>query len=1009
MIGETISHYRVLSQLGEGGMGTVYLAEDTRLGRRVAIKIPHAAPAEHNFYHARFLREARSISALTHPNIAALYDFGETPDGKPFIVMELVLGQELTDLINASSLTLARALEIIEDVAEALGEAHRNGIVHRDIKPSNVIINERGEVKVLDFGLAKLVGAEHEATGFTPEAKTLQRLQTRSDVMLGTPLYLSPEQAKGTNVDARSDLFALGALLYECVAGRAAFAGGTIVEIAAQILHVDPLPPSRFNPSVPRALDRDVLKSLAKQPHERFQTADELIAALTEVRLKVSANGNARTQNVIRSHDADTSPQHSALTTLSDNLRRPRLSIFAAVVAIVVALAGFWGLSRLWRPGAHKPSPEAAKLQERGVDFLREGAYWQASKNLLRATEIDGKFALAHASLAEAWTELDYLDRAKDELLRVNTLVPDRSVLDVRDRLYLDAVTSTVTRDFPAAIKSYEEIAAQTPNEAYVYVDLGRAYEKAEDTPHAIENYRKATDLKLDYATAYLRIGNLYARQQDYQSAAVAFDTAERIYNETGMMEGRAEVLYRRGYMLRAKGDNAGARQQLQDALDLAKTNGYETQQINALLQLSAVATNENDFKGAQGYASEAVELAQAKGRENLAALGLVDLGNTFLARGDHANAEKYFKQGLDFAERNKAQRVRAKALGNLGGLYIQQGRTDEGVGYVEQALAFYQQGGYRKEAQLALAMLGRAQRRKGNYAEALKAFGQQLEDAEKTGDESAAAGAQAEIGNVLLIQEDYPGALQHFTESYRIQKMLDNEVFVGYSLINQSEALCALGRFDDARALIEQASAIADKPDGKNKVLSTYLPLTLARVALASRNFAEAKSKGEQVVALAGEQDKQASTEAKLVIALAQVASGAAAAGGQTCREALDAAKSLGDASLFSSAQLAYAESLLAAGDAQGALTNALDAQESFARAGRRESEWRALLVAARAAARANRADSAREYAARAVAALNELQRAWGEEVFNTYQARPDVQLWRKQLSELTAASRPS
>ena len=140
MIGQTISHYRILEQIGEGGMGVVYEAEDTRLGRRVAIKIPSAAPDSHN-HHARFLREARSVSALNHARIATLYDYGETPDGRPFIVMELVNGRELGDLMRAGELSIPRAIEIIADVAEALSEAHRRGIIHRDIKPSNVIIN----------------------------------------------------------------------------------------------------------------------------------------------------------------------------------------------------------------------------------------------------------------------------------------------------------------------------------------------------------------------------------------------------------------------------------------------------------------------------------------------------------------------------------------------------------------------------------------------------------------------------------------------------------------------------------------------------------------------------------------------------------------------------------------------------------------------------------------------------------------------------------------------------
>ena len=1009
MIGETLSHYRILSLLGEGGMGTVYLAEDVRLGRRVAVKIPHAPPAEHNLYHARFLREARSISALSHPNIATLFDYGETPDGKPYIVMELVEGRELSDLISGDGLTIERALEIIEDVADALGEAHRRGIIHRDIKPSNVIVNERGEVKVLDFGLAKLVGAEHEAAGHAPEAKTMQRLQTRSDVMLGTPLYLSPEQARGTAVDARSDLFALGALLYECVAGRPAFAGATVVEIAAQVLHVTPPPPSKFNPAVPRALDRVACKALAKDPAGRYQSAEEFAAALAEARLKVSSagNGNARTQRLTLDAAQSGTEHQSALVTLSDNLRRPRLSLVAAGVAVALALLGFWGLSRWWRPSTHKPSPEAANYVERGVDFMRDGAYWQASKTLTRAAEADDRYALAHARLAEAWTELDYLDKANYELVRVAQLVPDRSVLPERERLYLDAVTSTATRDFAQARKAYEEIARQTPGEAYAYVDLGRACEKAEDAKCAVENYLKATQLDAGYATAYLRVGILYTRQQEYQSAAAAFDRAESIYADAGVAEGRAEVFYRRGYMLRAVGNNAEARSQLSQSLALARANGFETQQINALLQLSAVAYAENDATQSTAYAREAFELAQAKGMENLVALSLVDLGNTFYARGDNVEAEKYFRQGLEFAERNKAQRVRAKALANLGGLYIQQGKTDEGVRHVEQALAFYQSGGYRQEAQRVLAMLARANRQRGNYAEALRILEQQLDLADKAGDPAQVALAHTEIGNVLVKQEDYPGALRHFEESYRIEKTLGNELRIGHSLSNQSEALYPLGRIPEARAALEQASAIAQKPGGQNKELSAYLRLTEARMALIGRNFGEAKTKSEQVIALVGGENEKTAAEARVTLALALASSGAGASGGQTCRAALDLARRLGDSWLFSTALLAYAETLLESGDAQGALTNALDARESFARAGQRESEWRAWAVAARAAARSGKAEEARRYAASAAACLEELQRTWGE-AFNTYQARPDVQQWRRQLGELSA-TRPA
>src|SRR6266851_4692600 len=219
MIGRTISHYRIVEKLGEGGMGVVYIAEDTLLGRRVAIKTLTTTHGEEGHrFRARFLREARAVSALSHPHIATIHDYGETEDGQPYIVMELVKGETLGDLMLTEALTIARALEIIEQVAAALSEAHRHGIVHRDIKPSNVALNQRGEVKVLDFGLAKQTNLG-SLSSTDPDRQTLLNTQTQEGVIVGTPMYLSPEQAMGAAVDARSDLFSLGALLYECVAG----------------------------------------------------------------------------------------------------------------------------------------------------------------------------------------------------------------------------------------------------------------------------------------------------------------------------------------------------------------------------------------------------------------------------------------------------------------------------------------------------------------------------------------------------------------------------------------------------------------------------------------------------------------------------------------------------------------------------------------------------------------------------------------------------------------------
>src|SRR5262244_1308146 len=328
LIGRTISHYRILEKLGEGGMGVVYLAEDTLLGRHVAIKTLHSRTGQDPQFRARFLREARAVSTLSHPHIATIYDYGETDEGEPYIVMELIKGETLGILMLTEKLTISRTIDIIKQVAEALAEAHHHGIIHRDIKPTNVAINQRGHVKVLDFGLAKQMTMGNAATT-DPEQQTLLVANTREGVIVGTPLYLSPEQASGDEVDARSDLFSLGGLLYECIAGKPPFFGKSPADICAKVLRDDPPPPSTLNRDVSKELDRITLKSLAKDPTARYQTADEMIAALESVQADLLTDTTV-TRLVPSTHVQRPS---ATLATLSDIFRRPRLPVGYLAVA----------------------------------------------------------------------------------------------------------------------------------------------------------------------------------------------------------------------------------------------------------------------------------------------------------------------------------------------------------------------------------------------------------------------------------------------------------------------------------------------------------------------------------------------------------------------------------------------------------------------------------------------------------------------------------------------------
>jgi serine/threonine protein kinase len=335
--GQSLSHYRLVERIGEGGMGVVWKALDTDLNRHVAVKVLPPEVAGSKERRQRFQREAQAAAGLKHPNIAVIHGVGED-ESVPFLVMELVEGQTLRELAASRPREPREWLRLALPIAEGMAHAHAHGIVHRDLKPDNVMVTGDGQVKILDFGLAKILEPEERpgAAGGTKVATISEEL-TRMGKVYGTVTYMSPEQARGLPVDSRTDLFSLGVLLYELVTGKPPFEGETQLDTLTSIIHGRPAPVTQSNPDVPVELERILGKCLEKEPRDRYQDTRDLVVDLRRLR-----------------RDTDSQPvqraESSGPVTFAEETPRRRTGRWIVLAAAVVAIAALaFGLRPLFR------------------------------------------------------------------------------------------------------------------------------------------------------------------------------------------------------------------------------------------------------------------------------------------------------------------------------------------------------------------------------------------------------------------------------------------------------------------------------------------------------------------------------------------------------------------------------------------------------------------------------------------------------------------------------------
>jgi serine/threonine protein kinase/Tfp pilus assembly protein PilF len=716
MVGNDIGHYRVLRKLGEGGMGEVYLAEDVRLGRPVALKFLPAALKADPDSRARLLNEARAASLLRSPNIAVTYDIGEHA-GADFIVMEFVEGELLSARVAQGPLPVREAIDVGLQVADALDEAHSRGIIHRDIKSANLIRTDRGLVKVLDFGLAKFL-----ATKGREDHLVTQPQMTIAGMVVGTISYMAPEQALGRSVDHRADLFSLGVVLYELATGRIPFSGTSPTEIIDKILHETPAPPSSLNASLPKTLDAIVARTLEKSPTFRYQTARDVRQDLRELASSLEESfrvSTSRAAVAIASQQASAIERSVAVMTFANITREPADDWIGTGIAETVSsdLKNIHGLTVIGRARVYdalRNLASSANLDESlAIDIGRRlGATWvvvggfQKIGELVRITanfvdvatgavrqtvKVDGR-------VADIFTLQDKIVYELSQGLNLVLRGTEVAEIERRETKSVEAYESfargmmnlrLASRDsIERAIAAFEHATRKDPEYALAWAALGGAYslkgsflsvrDLIED---AIEIERRALSIDPDLADAHSWLGAALLSLGRTDDAIAAIREAIRLEPDNG----QAHQALARAYWV-GRGDFAAAIPEFEKAIELNPDAGY------SYLQLALLLAWEGQYARAEEVSRRAVELQDQyiSGNAGLQVVGANGrLGYVYYLQGRYDDAIREYERGLSFvgsSDHALKDRTAIELNIKMGAAYHRLGRPVEATRHFDRA-----------------------------------------------------------------------------------------------------------------------------------------------------------------------------------------------------------------------------------------------------------------------------------------------------------------------------------
>ncbi len=993
--GEKISHYEILTLLGVGGMGKVYLANDTKLNRRVALKFL-SDDAVSSQSQKRFLREAQAAAALEHPNICAIYEVAETAD-RTFIVMQYVEGETLSEKLKREKSSLSEAVETAVQIADALCEAHAHGIIHRDIKPANVIVNSRRQVKVLDFGLAKIVSKQNNSDSSLSNA----------GLIMGTAGYMSPEQARGLAVDGRTDIWSLGVVLYEMLTGKPPFAGDTTSDIIAAILTTEPQPLTDLAADAPGELNSIVERSLSKNLSSRYVSAEEMLANLrcvqkqlesffeqpTVPNLHIGSIATAKTTDEILSK---TNPESSKHQTAERQIRRRWLIPALTLAAVILGIAGYQFYKSPLEPTDFKPTATTAtkaNLTRRAVAFL-------GFKDLSNRAETTW--------LSPALSEMLATELAAGEKLRI---VPPENAARMKREMSLtetDNLTPEVLQKIWAnlnaelVVSGSYVVLSETSGEK-IRLDVRVFEAKTGETAVAVAE----TGLKSELFELVSRVG---ARLREALGAGLLNQTdtarlrssqpsnaeAARLYAEGREKLNNFDFLTARDLLERAVAADAkfpmshlslaAALQKLGEDKQ-AKAEAQEAFELSGSLRREERLSVEAFYREINGEWEKATEIyhtlfdffpdnleyglhlaaAQNKAGKSEDALKVIAVLRSLpapvsedpridIAEGDAAEALSDYNRELAVARSAVEKGLNRNAL-----LLVAEARYYEGwalwnlseyaaaLTAYDEARRIYNEAGRRKSVADILNAVATVYWTQGELDKALRIYEECLVIQRETGSKVGAAGTLNNIANIYKDRDELKTARHYYEEALALEKEIGIKTRICVDLFNLAGVLKMQGDLPGAKKLLEESLALARESGRKTTV--TMALQELAEIFYYKNDLATAKKMAEESLTVARE-IKRRSSEAYTLTTLGRItlAENDFGAARRFLEESLQVRRELEEKTAIPDSQTALAQLALAENRPADAIALAQTAAEAFANqhSASLEAEARAVLAAA-------------------------------------------------------------